>query len=70
MDPVIPRLDKTQLTISSLDDYEEEEKRYWLSCDPITRLRAIEINRRMVYGTDRTTARLQRVLEVAELSSR
>jgi len=68
MDPVIPRLDKTQLTISSLDDYEEEEKRYWLSCDPITRLRAIEINRRMVYGTDRTTARILKVFEIADLA--
>jgi hypothetical protein len=68
MDLVIPRLDKTRLTVSSLDDYEEEEKRYWLSCEPSVRLNAIEINRRMVYGTDRTTTRLQRVLKVAELS--
>ena len=67
MDATIPRLDKTRLTVSSLDDYEEEEKRYWLSCEPAVRLNAIEINRRMVYGTDRTTARLQRVLEIADL---
>ena len=67
MDGKMPRLDKTQLTVSSLDEC-TEEKHYWLSCGKADRLNAIEINRRMVYGTDRTTSRLQRFLETAELT--
>jgi len=65
----MPRLDKTQLTISCLDEF-TEEKKYWLSRSKADRLNAIEINRRMIYGTDRTAARLQRILETAELSLR
>jgi hypothetical protein len=65
----MPRLDKTRLTISSLDEF-IEEKQYWLSRSKADRLNAIEINRRLIYGTDRTAARLQRILETAELSLR
>jgi len=65
----MPRLDKTQLTISCLDEF-TEEKQYCLSRSKADRLNAIEINRRMIYGTDRTAARLQRILETAELSLR
>jgi hypothetical protein len=68
MDGKIPRLDKSKVTISSLDEV-LEEKRYWLSRSVTERLNAIELNRRMVYGSDRTTPRLQRLLETAELSS-
>ncbi|MBM4339984.1 MAG: hypothetical protein FJ110_10595 [Deltaproteobacteria bacterium] len=66
MDSETPRLDKTRLTVSSLDEF-TEEKQYWLSRGKADRLNAIEINRRMVYGTDRTTSRLQRFLETVEL---
>ncbi|MDI6775662.1 MAG: hypothetical protein QMD03_00230 [Syntrophales bacterium] len=69
MDIEMPRLDKTRLTVSSLDEF-VEEKQYWLSLGKADRLNAIEINRRMVYGTDRTTSRLQRFLETAELTQR
>ena len=69
MDTEMPRLDKTRLTVSSLDEF-MEEKQYWLSRGKADRLNAIEINRRMVYGTDRTTSRLQRFLETAELTRR
>jgi len=47
MDGEVPRLDKTKLTVSSLDEF-MEEKRYWLSRGKADRLNAIEINRRMV----------------------
>ncbi|MEW6684673.1 MAG: hypothetical protein AB1393_00515 [Candidatus Edwardsbacteria bacterium] len=67
MDTEIPCLDKTRLTVSSLDEF-SEEKQYWLSRGKADRLNAIEINRRMVYGRDRTTSRLQRFLETAELT--
>ena len=69
MDSEMPRLDKTRLTITSLDEF-TEEKQYWLSRGKVDRLNAIEINRKMVYGTDRTTSRLQRFLETAELTRR
>jgi hypothetical protein len=63
----LPRLNKDIIKITSPDDI-EEEKRYWLSKDPLERIEAIEINRRMVYGRDRTASRLQRFLEIAELT--
>ena len=63
----MPRLDKSRLRVTTLDDI-AEEKRYWLSRSAAERLNGIELNRRMVYGSDRTTPRLQRLLETAELS--
>ena len=63
----MPRLDKSRLRVTTLDDI-AEEKRYWLSRSAAERLNAIELNRRIVYGSDRTTPRLQRLLETAELS--
>ena len=63
----LPRLNKKIVNVTSLDDI-EEEKRYWISKTPIERIEAIEINRRMIYGQDRVTSRLQRFFETAELS--
>ncbi len=62
----LPDLNKEVINVTSLDDI-EEEKKYWLSKTPIERLEALEINRRMVYGRDRVTSRLQRFLEIADL---
>jgi len=62
----IPRLNKKIVKVTSLDDI-EEEKRYWMSKSPLERIEAIEINRRMIYGQDRVTSRLQRFFETAEL---
>jgi hypothetical protein len=61
----LPRLIKSVLKITSLDDI-EEEKQYWFSKSALERLEALEINRRMVYGQDRATSRLQRFLETSE----
>ncbi|MFA4916644.1 MAG: hypothetical protein WC560_08245 [Syntrophales bacterium] len=63
----VPRLSKKIVKVTSLNDI-EEEKRYWMSKSPLERIEAIEINRRMIYGQDRVTSRLQRFLETAELS--
>ena len=63
----IPRLNKNIVNITSLDDI-EEEKKYWFSKSPLERIEAIEINRRMIYGQDRATSRLQRFFETAELT--
>jgi hypothetical protein len=62
------KLDKTTLTVTPLFD-ESDEKAYWLSRTPQERLHHIEVLRRINYG-HRATARLQRVLELAPLSSR
>jgi hypothetical protein len=63
----IPRLNKKIVKVTSLDDI-EEEKRYWMSKSPLERIEAIEINRRMIYGRDRVTSRLQKFFDTAELS--
>ena len=63
----LPSLDKRIVKVTSLDDL-EEEKKYWLSKTPVERIEAIEINRRMIYGEDRVTSRLQRFFETSELS--
>ena len=63
----LPSLNKEILNVTSLDDI-EEEKNYWISKSPLERIEAIEINRRMIYGQDRVTSRLQRFFETAELS--
>jgi hypothetical protein len=60
----LPRLDKKFLSVSALDDI-EEEKRYWHGKGVQERLVAIEVTRRMVYGNDRTSSRLQRLLETS-----
>jgi len=64
---ILPQLNKKIVTVTSLDDI-EEEKNYWLSKTPLERIEAIEINRRMVYGRNRVTSRLQRFFEAAELT--
>jgi hypothetical protein len=60
------KIDKTAFSVaSSFDD--SEERTYWLSRTPHERLQHIEVLRRINYG-HKATARLQRVLEVAEHS--
>lgn len=63
----LPSLDKRVVKVTSIDDI-EEEKKYWFSRTPAERIEAVEINRRMVYGKDRVTSRLQRFFEISELS--
>ena len=63
----LPRLDKSAISVGRVRD-DREEVLYWLSVDPLERLRAVETNRRMVYGERRVTSRLQRFLEVVERS--
>ena len=63
----LPSLNKKIVNVTSLDEI-KEEKKYWISKSPLERIEAIEINRRMIYGQDRVTSRLQRFFETAELS--
>ncbi|MBL8091361.1 MAG: hypothetical protein KF758_06340 [Anaerolineales bacterium] len=61
-----PRLDKTVLSIvSSFEEADEEDRKYWHSRTPIERLQHTEYLRRINYG-DSATARLQRVIEIVE----
>ena len=63
----LPSLNKKIVKVTSLDNI-EEEKKYWFSKSSLERIEAIEINRRMIYGQDRVTSRLQRFFETSELS--
>lgn len=59
------KLNKKVIKVSSLD--ENDEKDYWRSRTAADRLRAVEINRRIVYGYVHTPPRFQRFFEVAQL---
>ena len=61
----VPRLDKKAFVVTKRTNV-MEEREYWQSRSPLERLEAVEINRRMVYGHDKASARLQRVLEVVK----
>ena len=60
-------IDKTAFSVASLTD-PSDEKEFWLSKTPAERLQALEFLRQIVYGYDPSSARLQRVLEIADLS--
>jgi hypothetical protein len=60
------RMDKTAFSVVSLTE-ESDEKAYWQSRTPQQRLDAVELLRQLNYGYDPATARLQRVLTIAEL---
>jgi hypothetical protein len=59
-------IDRTAFSVVTFSEKQEDEKTYWLSKTPHDRLEAVEITRRILYGYDSATARLQRVFEVAE----
>lgn len=62
----LPRLNKTVLFVAPLDDL-EEEKKYWQLVAAQGRLAAVELNRIMVYGHDKVSSRLQRLLATSQL---
>ena len=62
------KIDKGVLSIISLSE-ESDEREYWHSKTPYERLESIELMRQINYGYDPTTSRVQRVLEVAQLTS-
>ena len=61
----IPKLDKNTISIASLKD-ETDEKVYWFSKTPQERIAAMEVMRKIIYGYDPTTTRLQRFFEITE----
>ena len=60
------RLDKNVFSVGSLKE-EPDEKSFWNKKTPLERLEATEIMRRINYGYDSATARLQRFFEVVTL---
>ena len=61
-------LNRSVVTSSNFGDSSDDE--YWLSKSPLERIAAIQINRRAAYGDYRASARLQRVLEIAQRTRR
>jgi hypothetical protein len=66
-DALEAKVDRSVLSIGRLHD-PSVDKEYWRSKKPSERLIALELMRRIVYGYDPTTARLQRLLEIARRS--
>ncbi len=60
------RLDKSVITHRTFEEAEADDIEYWQSRTPAERLRAAEFLRRLNYGVDACTARLQRVITVVE----
>ncbi len=50
-----------------VDLHKADDKSYWLRRSAVERMEAIEFMRKVMFGHDRVTARLQRVLEITEL---
>jgi len=65
---IIPRLDKNTFNVVSLSD-NSDEKGFWLAKSPYERLEAVEMMRRILYGYDPLTTRLQRFFEVTQRTS-
>jgi hypothetical protein len=58
------KIDKSAFSVKRTFD-ESDDKAYWQSRTPYERLRYMETLRRLNYG-DKATARLQRILEIAQ----
>lgn len=61
----LPEVQRTAFTVASVLD-ESDEKSYSLSKTPSERLEAVELMRKILYGYNPSTTRLQRVLEIAQ----
>ena len=63
------RVDKEEFSVlSSFEEADAADKAYWHSKSPQERVEALELMRQINYGYDPTTERLQRVLEIVELT--
>lgn len=61
-------LDRSAFSVSSFDEAEKEDRAYWLSLTPEERLNALEKMRQINYDYDPASDRIQRVIEIAELT--
>jgi len=62
-DPV--NLNRKKLSIVALDD-RNQDLEFWAAKDPLERLEAMEMQRRIAYGPSNTSKRLQRIFEVID----
>ena len=60
------KIDRSAFSVISLDEQDEEEKRYWHSKTPQERLAAAELMRQINYDYDPVSDRIQRVIDVVE----
>jgi hypothetical protein len=61
-------MDKNAFSVTTLTKASDDIA-YWQDQPPMARLRALELMRQVIYGYDPTTARLQRILTVTQLST-
>lgn len=64
------KIDHSAFSVVSLDEQEEEEKKYWHSKTPHERLQAVELMRQLNYDYDPATDRIQRTIEVVKREQR
>lgn len=60
-------MDKTSFSVKPLNDV-NDDREYWSSKTPAERLEALEFMRQVMYEYDPVTDRLQRTIEVVQLS--
>ena len=63
-------LDKTALSVSTLEEADKLDDYYWFSRTPAERLEYMEWLRQINHGVNAASARLQRVLEVVKCEER
>ena len=56
------RVDRSVLTVTTLQQADADDRAYWRSRTPIERLEALELMRQVVYQYDPVATRLQRIL--------
>ncbi|KFO67288.1 hypothetical protein ER57_11910 [Smithella sp. SCADC] len=61
------KIDRNVFEVINL--HEADDKFDWLNRSTVERLEAIEFMRKVMFGHDRVSARLQRVLEIVDLKS-
>ena len=64
-----PKVDRSIVTVGDAFG-ESDEKAFWRGKTPADRLEAVELYRRIAYGYDPATARLQRILDTSEFPPR
>lgn len=64
-DALFPQVDRSVVSVGVVSE-ESDEKAYWQQRSVEDRLEAMELYRIIAYGYDACTARLQRILEIAE----
>ncbi|MDA3885489.1 MAG: hypothetical protein PF638_07855 [Candidatus Delongbacteria bacterium] len=63
---ITEKLDKSKVVITPLQ--KNDEKAFWATKSPLERLRALELNRKIVYGYSDNPPRLQRFFEIIKQS--